>query len=50
MQKNNLRNYTKQSRGIGDTIAKFTSFTGIDKLAHKAATTVGKKGCGCGAR
>ena len=50
MQKNNLRNYTKKSRGIGDTIAKFTSFTGIDKLAHKAATTVGKKGCGCGAR
>jgi len=48
--KNNLRNYTKQSRGIGDTIARFTSATGIDKLAQKAASVVGKKDCGCGAR
>tara|TARA_R100001369_G_scaffold46898_2_gene73324 strand:+ start:65 stop:253 length:189 start_codon:yes stop_codon:yes gene_type:complete len=48
--KNNLRNYTKQSRGIGDTIAKFTHATGIDRLAKTAAAVVGKKDCGCGAR
>jgi len=48
--KNNLRHYTRKSRGIGDTIAKFTSATGINKLAQKAATAIGKKGCGCGAR
>jgi len=50
MDKNNLRNYTAQSRGFGDTIKKFTSATGIDKLANKAASIVGKKSCGCNKR
>ena len=48
--KSNLRNYTRKSRGVGDTIARFTSATGIDKLAQKAATAIGKKSCGCSER
>jgi hypothetical protein len=35
------------SKGLGDTIAKFTEATGLDKLAEKAAQAVGKKDCGC---
>ena len=47
MNNKNLRNYTKQSRGLGDTIQKFTSITGLQKLTQLA---VGKKGCGCNKR
>ena len=50
MNQKNLGNYLKKSRGLGDTVRKFTSATGIDRLANKAAAAVGRKGCGCGAR
>lgn len=38
------------SRGLGDTVAKITHATGLDKVAHKAAAIVGKKDCGCSKR
>jgi len=50
MNKNNLGGYLRKSRGFGDTIQKFTSATGIGKLANKAANVLGKKDCGCGKR
>ena len=45
--KQNLRNYGRQSRGLGDSIAKFTKATGIHSLAQMGARVVGKKDCGC---
>ena len=42
-----LRNYSLKSRGLGDSIAKFTKATGIDSLARMGARAVGKKDCGC---
>ena len=38
------------SRGLGDTIDKFTTATGIKTLAQASAKYLGKKGCGCGKR
>lgn len=38
------------SRGFGDTIAKFTKATGIDKVAKFAAKAVGAEDCGCNGR
>jgi hypothetical protein len=38
------------SRGLGDTIAKFTKATGIDKVAKFAAKAVGAEDCGCNGR
>lgn len=40
----------KKSEGLGDTIAKFTNFFGIDKLADRIAKLFGKKDCGCNRR
>ena len=40
----------KQSKGLGDSIERFTRFTGIKSLAQIAATAVGKKDCGCNKR
>ena len=45
--KQNLRNYGRQSRGLGDSIAKFTKATGIHSLAQMGARAIGKKDCGC---
>jgi hypothetical protein len=42
-----LRNYSQPSRGLGDTIAKFTHATGIHSLAQIGAKAMGKKDCGC---
>tara|TARA_R100000657_G_C4597003_1_gene54044 strand:+ start:414 stop:587 length:174 start_codon:yes stop_codon:yes gene_type:complete len=39
-----------KSRGLGDTIAKVTKATGIDKLANNMAKAMGKDDCGCGQR
>lgn len=47
---NNLRNYTRKSRGLGDTIHKFTSATGLNTLANLGAKALGKKDCGCNKR
>jgi len=35
------------SRGLGDTIEKFTHAFGLDKLAKKVAKLFGKEDCGC---
>ena len=39
-----------QSKGLGDSIEKFTNFTGIRSLAQMTARAVGKKDCGCNKR
>ena len=36
----------EESRGLGDTIAKITKFTGIDKLVDGVSKATGKD-CGC---
>jgi hypothetical protein len=40
----------EESRGLGDTIAKITHATGLDKVAEKIAEVVGAEDCGCGKR
>ena len=35
------------SKGLGDTIAKITSATKLDKLAEKIAEVAGADDCGC---
>jgi len=40
---------SQPSRGLGDTIAKVTHFTGIDLVVKAVATATGTD-CGCGAR
>ena len=36
-----------ESKGLGDSIAKFTKVTGINTLAQMGAKAIGKKDCGC---
>jgi len=38
------------SKGLGDTIAKFTHATGLDKLAEILAQAAGAEDCGCDER
>jgi len=38
------------SKGLGDTIAKFTHLTGMDKVAKQLAAMLGKEDCGCDER
>ena len=48
--KNNEKNSrTAPSRGLGDTIEKFTKATGIKKVVDTVAKATGKD-CGCGQR
>lgn len=35
------------SKGLGDSIEKFTHATGLDKVAKKLANLFGKEDCGC---
>ena len=44
---NNNRNHNGLSRGLGDSIARFTRSTGISNLAQMGARALGKKDCGC---
>ena len=39
-----------KSRGLGDSIEKFTKATGIKSFAQMTARAMGKKGCGCNKR
>ena len=41
---------TTESKGLGDTIAKITAATGIDKLVEEFAQSMGKEDCGCNKR
>ena len=36
-----------KSKGLGDTIEKFTHFTGLDRLAKWVSNLFGKEDCGC---
>ena len=47
MNENNLKNYIRKSKGLGDSIAKFTKATGIHNLTQMGARIMGKKDCGC---
>ena len=47
---NNNRNHIGPSRGLGDSIARFTRSTGIHNLAQIGAKALGKKDCGCNKR
>lgn len=38
-----------KSKGLGDTIEKFTTATGIKKIVNNVAKATGKD-CGCGSR
>lgn len=38
---------SQKSKGLGDTIAKVTKATGIDKVAEGVAKAMGKEDCGC---
>jgi hypothetical protein len=38
------------SKGLGDTIAKFTNLTGMDRVAKQLAAMLGKEDCGCDER
>ena len=40
----------QKSKGLGDTIAKITHATGLDKVADKVAKMAGKEDCGCNRR
>lgn len=39
-----------ESKGLGDTIAKITSATKLDKLAEAIAQAAGAEDCGCKSR
>ena len=39
-----------ESKGLGDSIEKFTKATGIKTLAQATAKFLGKKDCGCNKR
>ena len=36
-----------QSKGLGDTVEKFTKATGIKKAVDVVSKAMGKKDCGC---
>ena len=40
----------KKSKGLGDSIEKFTKMTGINSLVQMGNRMVGKKDCGCNKR
>ena len=40
----------QESKGLGDTIAKVTNATGLDKVAETIANAMGKEDCGCNKR
>ena len=41
---------TYKSKGLGDTIEKITTATGIKKAVETVTKAMGKEDCGCGAR
>lgn len=40
----------QQSKGLGDTIDKITTATGIKKVVHAVTKAAGKEDCGCNKR
>ena len=45
-----MQNVNSPSKGFGDSIAKLTKATGLDKVAQNMAKAVGKEDCGCNQR
>ena len=45
-----MQKISNASKGLGDSIAKITKATGLDKVAQGMAKAVGKEDCGCGQR
>ena len=45
-----MQNVNRPSRGLGDTIAKVTKSTGLDKVADRMAKAAGMEDCGCNKR
>ena len=43
-------NPKEKSKGLGDTIAKITHATGLDKVADAVAKAAGAEDCGCNKR
>ena len=43
-------NSKDKSKGLGDTIAKITNATGLDKVADDVAKAAGAEDCGCNKR
>ena len=43
-------NSKQKSEGLGDTIAKITNATGLDKVADAVAKAAGAEDCGCNKR
>ena len=43
-------NPKEKAQGLGDTIAKITNATGLDKVADAVAKAAGAKDCGCNKR
>jgi len=41
---------SQESRGLGDTIDKITTATGIKKVVHAVTKAAGKEDCGCNKR
>ena len=48
-QKEIKMSHVKKSRGLGDSIEKFTKATGIKSVVNKVSSAIGKD-CGCGER
>lgn len=38
---------SQESKGLGDTVDKITTATGIKKVVHAVSKAVGKDDCGC---
>jgi len=38
---------SQESKGLGDTVEKITTATGIKKVVHAVAKAIGKDDCGC---
>ena len=38
---------SRKSEGLGDTVAKLTKLTGLDRVAEGVANAMGKEDCGC---
>ena len=48
--KANRMKLNEKSRGLGDTIEKFTTATGIKNVVTKVTKAAGINDCGCGQR
>ena len=47
MKNQNDEQLPKESKGLGDTIAKITEAIGLDVVSEKVANALGQDDCGC---